>query len=72
MQHPPRCPQCDKQMEQGYILDNRHGGFAQAEWIGGAPEKSFWQGLNIRGRTRIPIVTYRCPRCGLLQSYALA
>jgi hypothetical protein len=58
-------------MEEGFLLDRGHGNQpSQAEWAEGQPEKSFWHGLRLKGRDRIAVTTYRCPSCGLLQSYA--
>jgi hypothetical protein len=58
-------------MEEGYVLDlgdaqSRN----QATWIGGKPEHSFWLGLKTKDRPHLKVTTYRCPRCGLLESYA--
>ncbi len=58
-------------MEEGFLLDRGHGNtLSQSEWVGGTPEKSFWGGIRVKGRNRIKAETYRCPRCGFLQSYA--
>ena len=38
--------------------------------VGGAPEPSIWTGTKLKGKERRPIVTYRCQRCGFLESYA--
>ncbi len=64
------CPKCDGAMEQGFTLDLAHSAYRQAEWIAGAPEKSFWTGIKVKGKIRLPIVTWRCARCGYLESYA--
>lgn len=56
---------------QGFVPDLAHFNTAtKQQWTEGVPEPSFWQGLKLSNRERIPIATYRCPRCGLLQSYA--
>ena len=69
--HEPSCPACRKSMERGYQLDRgHHSSRRQAEWVEGAPEKSFWVGLKTKGRAVIPIVSYRCPSCGMLASFA--
>jgi hypothetical protein len=57
-------------METGFILDYTHGGVAQAAWVEGPPVKSFWLGINLKGKRRVPVETYRCPKCGVLESYA--
>jgi hypothetical protein len=57
-------------MEIGYLLGNMHGGSAPTAWIDGPPERSFWAGLRLKGHRRLPLKTYRCTRCGYLESYA--
>ncbi|TMJ17211.1 MAG: hypothetical protein E6G94_02130 [Alphaproteobacteria bacterium] len=32
--------------------------------------KSFWTGISLGGRARSQIATWRCGRCGFLESYA--
>ncbi|MBI2407270.1 MAG: hypothetical protein HYV19_03065 [Gemmatimonadetes bacterium] len=67
----PSCPACRTLMEEGFMIDQGdHSTPSQSEWAEGPPERSFWRGLNLKGKERIPAVTYRCPQCGLLQSYA--
>jgi hypothetical protein len=57
-------------MERGFVVDQSYGAFAVAEWVAGEPEKSAWTGLKIRGKARLKIRTWRCRRCGFLESYA--
>ena len=58
-------------MEPGFLIDKGHFELpSQQEWAEGAAERSYWSGLKLDNRERVPVVTYRCPRCGLLQSYA--
>jgi len=57
-------------MEEGFLLDRGHGDSRKVgEWAEGQPERRWW-GLQLKGKERLPVVAYRCPRCGLLQSYA--
>lgn len=60
-------------MEEGYVLDladtNRR---RAASWVEGEPERSFWFGLKTSSHAHHSITAYRCPRCGLLQQYALS
>ena len=64
------CPKCSGKLEQGLMIDNTYGGVGQAEWAEGPPERSFWVGLKLKGKAKHPITTYRCERCGFLESYA--
>jgi hypothetical protein len=57
-------------MESGFVIDFRHGSREPAEWVEGAPVRSFWMGTNIRGKLRLMVESWRCPSCGLLKSYA--
>lgn len=66
----PTCAKCDGEMEEGFVLDNTHGGRLQSEWVEGPPERSVWVGIKVKGKEHFPIATYRCRRCGYLESYA--
>lgn len=66
------CPKCSGHLKEGFVLDHADKSRAQASWVEGTPERSFWTGLKLGGRTRLPIKTYRCSRCGFLESYAVA
>lgn len=66
----PECAKCGSNMDAGYVLDYIHGGMTQTTWVEGAPIRSFWTGLKIRGRRKLGITTWRCTNCGYLESYA--
>lgn len=66
----PECAKCRGAMEPGFVLDHTYGATAQSEWVEGRPETSFWTGVRLKGRDRVPVTTYRCARCGYLESYA--
>jgi hypothetical protein len=57
-------------MEPGFIVDEGYGTRAVAKWVAGEPEKSIWTGLKLRGKTKLDVASYRCRRCGYLESYA--
>jgi len=57
-------------MEDGYIIDEGYGTRTVANWVAGAPERSIWTGLKLRGKGKLAVTTYRCRRCGCLESYA--
>jgi hypothetical protein len=67
---PPRCPKCSQPMDEGFILDNTHGGQLPSEWMEGAPQVSRWWGLATRGKEKRRVATFCCPKCGFLESYA--
>jgi hypothetical protein len=58
-------------MDEGVTIDKAHyGSLEQAEWLEGHPDYSRWSGLKTKGKDRLPVITYRCSRCGYLESYA--
>ena len=68
---PSRCPKCDGEMEQGFMLDSTHGGQISSQWAAGVPEKSFWTRTKaVPEDTIIPVGAFRCASCGFLESYA--
>ena len=71
MNAPVECLRCKGSMIAGMVLDRGDlniGGDQQ--WVEGAPRKSFWTGLKTKGRESYAVHTYRCAKCGYLESYA--
>lgn len=65
------CPKCGSRFQEGWVRDRTHHQRSeQASWIAGKPERSFWTRLKVHGLVQYPIITYRCSRCGFLESYA--
>jgi hypothetical protein len=64
------CIRCQGTMERGFLLDETHGRLTVGKWMAGEPEKSIWTGLKTRGKDKLDVATYRCRRCGYLESYA--
>jgi predicted nucleic-acid-binding Zn-ribbon protein len=67
------CPRCRAgKMSEGFMLDRGESNSRNVQkWIEGEPERSFWLGLQTKGREAFEITTWRCDRCGYLESYAL-
>jgi len=58
-------------MVPGFLLEKGDSNWlGRTEWLEGEPEKSFWSGIKTEGRERLPVSTFRCPKCGYLESYA--
>jgi hypothetical protein len=58
-------------MEPGFVVDKGHYDSKDTQkWVEGVPERSFWHGLKIKDRESHPVTSYRCTRCGYLESYA--
>jgi predicted nucleic-acid-binding Zn-ribbon protein len=69
------CPKCNNTMEPGFVVDHTYRGSAESappEWAEGAAQISMWTGgvKKMSGKERHPIQTFRCVRCGYLESYA--
>jgi hypothetical protein len=65
-----KCPDCEGEMVEGFILDMTYGGQLVPRWVEGRPEKSFWTGVKTNDKDCRSVETYRCVKCGLLRSYA--
>lgn len=57
-------------MVQGFVPDFRDQSVGLGTWFGGRPKKSFWTGTKVPERGGLPIGTFRCDECGLLEFYA--
>ena len=67
----PTCQKCSGSMEPGFLFDRSHDEYGKpSQWVEGAPENSFWLGTKTRGKMKIPVQTWRCIKCGYLESYA--
>lgn len=64
------CPRCGATMEPGFLVDHTYGAVAKSEWASGEPGYSRWSGMKMKGRQLYEVMTFRCMRCGLLESYA--
>ncbi len=68
-------------MVKGFQIDYSHAAKFQAQWIEGEPEpndvKLFglvdvgFPGVKTCGHPRFAVTTYRCAKCGYLESYAV-
>ena len=58
-------------MEEGVILDaGAYGSLDVGKWVEGSPVRSIWTGLKVSGKEKLDVTTFRCRRCGYLESYA--
>ena len=58
-------------MEAGFIFDHVFGGTAQLGWGKGEPVRSMRGVSSPTGLDPYPITSYRCTKCGLLESYVV-
>jgi hypothetical protein len=71
----PVCRNCRVSMEKGVVHDFGHGGRKDLpKWTQGEPiERRFLgipMGFESKDRKSMTVMAWRCPRCGLLESYA--
>jgi hypothetical protein len=66
----PICPDCQRRMEGGFLLDKAEHATAATVWVQGPPEKSFWGGLKLKGRQQLTVYAWRCPGCEQVRLYA--
>ena len=64
------CPDCRTAMEGGFLRDRSDSESVQATWVEGAPERSAWTGLKLKGRREIPLYAWRCPQCTQVRFFA--
>lgn len=63
------CHKCSATMEAGFIVERSFGNWQDVS-IGGKPEHSLLRGVKLLDKPQLKVVTFRCPKCGLLESYA--
>jgi hypothetical protein len=63
------CPKCQGRMSEGFSIDKGYGTVDVTSWQEGKPQKSFWTWIK-QSKDRHEITTWRCDRCGYLESYA--
>jgi hypothetical protein len=56
-------------MREGFTLDHGHGKRFVTAWIAGVPEYGFFGNPKVLGREQHPVRTFRCDKCGYLESY---
>ena len=63
------CSKCGGRMKDGFIPEAREVGLKISTWFSGKPRRGFF-GLKLRGLSQYEIETWRCEKCGYLESYA--
>ncbi|MSR61220.1 MAG: hypothetical protein EXS08_02065 [Planctomycetes bacterium] len=71
---PPNCPECRVAMEAGHVADRARSSLCTPLWVAGPAD---WTGTHIwsvasklKGHDVYAVVSYRCPNCGFLSSFA--
>ena len=66
------CGKCGGAMSLGVIVDHGYGSNFPERWQPGEARVSWFGGLKEHKKQQIDVETYRCDRCGFLESYAAA
>jgi hypothetical protein len=71
----PICRTCRMSMEKGYLPDRGSGqGVSRPVWAKGEAKPLRWLGMKLGfkapGSDALFVETWRCPRCGVLESFA--
>jgi len=67
-----RCGKCGGSQKEGFLLDFVHNSATIGHWAEGVPEYWILKILKMKGRRKLPIQSWRCTKCGYLESYANA
>ena len=67
---PTKCAKCSGDMQAGFVLESGLLSDPRPKWVSGPVEVNFAGGVNIAERDVRRMVTFRCLRCGYLESYA--
>ena len=59
-------------MAEGFVFDRGEGRNYVSTWQAGQPKTSIWIGVKQSKPDQLKVSTWRCQRCGYLESYALA
>lgn len=71
MRAPAKCAKCGGGLSAGFIVDQGDYSLAGvSKWQDGAPHQTWYGGVKQDGE-QLEVSTYRCDRCGYLESYAL-
>jgi len=64
------CPDCNVEMERGYIPDTMAGDWQQPVWCEGLPTLGSLFGMGHKASKLHTVMGFRCASCGLLRFYA--
>ena len=64
------CPKCQGSMSVGFATVATDSGSKPVNWVEGEPVRNMWGWLKLGKKAKREIQTWRCARCGFLESYA--
>jgi len=57
-------------MDEGFVIDHEDARKRVIHWVAGKPEYGPLGGVKEWSKEQHQIQTFRCPKCGYLESYA--
>ena len=72
MRTPSNCAKCGGSLSAGFIVDEGYGSHEVSRWQDGEPKRAWYGGVKASKSDQIQVSTFRCDRCGYLESYALS
>lgn len=67
---PTKCSKCGGEMAEGFVPVESQNLGGIATWLAGVPQFGFLGIVKTEGKAAHRIRTFRCLKCGLLESYA--
>ena len=64
------CLRCAGRLEPGFVVDYGYGTQTLPKWFVGNPVRGWFGNLKLWRKPFVSVMTSRCQRCGLLESYA--
>lgn len=57
-------------MQQGFIAGRSENAATVTQWVEGLPHYGFFGSTKLSGKKKFAVETFRCAKCGFLESYA--
>lgn len=64
-----KCSKCSGEMQEGLVVDLNYAGILQSMWVEDPSATNAGPGA-MDGKRKVKTMTYRCSKCGYLDSYA--
>ena len=65
------CPDCGSEMDKGFLLDHNFTTIFQTYWHKDEPVTNKKGVVKADKKSIIPVISYKCTKCGLLKHYAV-
>lgn len=65
-----KCSNCKGEMQAGIVVDLNYAGVLPSMWVESQPIIGVGSGAAIDSRRKVKTISYRCSKCGHVDSYA--